>query len=52
MKMNSLQLIKGDRANQKLKKSKVLTNSLSENNLSDIKSLIEELEIKCPISGT
>ena len=25
---------------------------MSENNLSDIKSLIEELEIKCPISGT
>ena len=39
--------------NQKIEEiKKVLTNSLSENNLSDIKSLIEELEIKCPISGT
>ena len=39
--------------NQKIEEiKKVLTDSLSKNNLSDIKSLIEELEIKCPISGT
>ena len=40
--------------NKKIEKEikKVLNYSLSENNLSDIKSLIEELEIKCLFQST